>query len=83
MGKPIHLDSAMINNTRPSCVKVKVQEDLATKLPEYVKLEVQSSKTNEATIQKVKMQYDILPKYCHTCKLQGHMKMSVEACIRN
>ncbi|KAH0665012.1 hypothetical protein KY285_026218 [Solanum tuberosum] len=34
VGKPVQLDSATINKTRPSCVRVKVQVDLLAELPE-------------------------------------------------
>lgn len=44
VGKPLQLDMASINKTRPSCAKVKMLIDLLAKLP----------------------------KYCNTCKLQGH-----------
>lgn len=37
-----------------------------------MELEVINAKTNEAKVQKIYIQYDVLPKYCHTCKLQGH-----------
>ncbi|PHU03166.1 hypothetical protein BC332_28417 [Capsicum chinense] len=36
MGKPIQLYQATINKTKPSYATVKVQEDLAPKLPDYV-----------------------------------------------
>lgn len=40
--------------------------------PEYVKLEIENSKTQENKIIRVKIQYDGLPSYCMRCKLQGH-----------
>ncbi|KAH0705742.1 hypothetical protein KY285_010277 [Solanum tuberosum] len=40
IGKPIHLDNANINKTRPSCERVKVQVDLLGELPKFVELEV-------------------------------------------
>lgn len=72
MGKPIHLDLAIINKTRPSCGRVKVEVGLAAELPKLVEIEVFNNKTKESRIQAIKKQYDMLPKYCHTCKLQGH-----------
>lgn len=60
----------MINKTHPSCTKIKVQVDLATNLPAYTELEVVNNKTDEINMQNVKIQYDTMPKYCHTCKLQ-------------
>ncbi|KAH0644547.1 hypothetical protein KY284_032431 [Solanum tuberosum] len=43
VGKPLHLDMATINKTRPSCVRVKIQ-------------------------------YDMLPKYCKECRMKRHNK---------
>lgn len=72
IGNPIHLVIAAMNKTRPSCARVKVQVDLAAKLPDFINLEVVNSKTQATRIQKIKIQYDMLSKYFHTCKIQGH-----------
>ncbi|KAH0693022.1 hypothetical protein KY285_020119 [Solanum tuberosum] len=36
VGKPLQLDLANINKTRPSCARVKVQVDLLAEKPEFV-----------------------------------------------
>lgn len=74
-GNSIRLDMYMINRTHPSCAKVKSQVDFATKIHDCVKFELLNSKTNETRVQKVKIQYNILQKYCHTCKLQVHVEV--------
>ncbi|WMV08623.1 hypothetical protein MTR67_002008 [Solanum verrucosum] len=75
VGKPIHLDKATINNTRPSCARVKVQVDLAADLPRQVEIEVVDNKHNMVRMVAITVQYDVLPKYCKTCKLQGHSEV--------
>ncbi|KAH0714657.1 hypothetical protein KY284_007562 [Solanum tuberosum] len=72
VGKPLYLDMATINKTRPSCARVKVQVNLMANLPKRVEIEVINPETKNTRIEKIKIQYDFLPKYCHTCKLQGH-----------
>ncbi|KAK4737031.1 hypothetical protein R3W88_000728 [Solanum pinnatisectum] len=72
IGKPLHFDSATINKTRPSCARVKVQVDLLADLPKFVELEIVNEAAETSRIEKVKVQYDMLPKYCKECKLQGH-----------
>ncbi|KAG5586096.1 hypothetical protein H5410_046530 [Solanum commersonii] len=72
VGKPVQLDLATINKTRPSCARVKVQVDLIENLPEWVEIKVISSGKQSTRIEKIKIQHDLLPKYCRTCKLQGH-----------
>ncbi|XP_049364228.1 uncharacterized protein LOC125828976 [Solanum verrucosum] len=72
IGKPLQLDSATINKTRPSCARVKVQVDLLCDLPNFVELEVVNEVAATSRIERIKVQYDMLPKYCKECKLQGH-----------
>ncbi|KAG5586058.1 hypothetical protein H5410_046492 [Solanum commersonii] len=60
--KPLHLDLVTINKTRPSCATVK----------ELVDLEVVNEASNTTRVEKVQVQYDMLPKYCNECKLQGY-----------
>ncbi|KAH0666513.1 hypothetical protein KY285_027719 [Solanum tuberosum] len=75
VGKPLRLDVATINKTRPSCARVKVQVNLLADLPKVIELEVRNEDTKTSRVEKVKIQYDFLPKYCQTCKLQGHPEM--------
>ncbi|KAM3221779.1 hypothetical protein P3L10_021049 [Capsicum annuum] len=72
VGKPIPLDMATINKTRPSCAKVKVQVDLLASFPEFVEIGIVNSITKVSRVEKVKIQYDYMPKYCQKCMLQGH-----------
>ncbi|KAF3634444.1 hypothetical protein FXO37_26490 [Capsicum annuum] len=72
--KPLHLDSATINKTRPSCARVKVQLDWLAEKPEFVHMEMEDSNSQENKIMKVKIQYDELPSYCKRYKLQRHSK---------
>ncbi|XP_060202164.1 uncharacterized protein LOC132630616 [Lycium barbarum] len=74
VGKPLLLDMATINKTRPNCARVKVQLDLLLDLPKFVMMEIKDDQTKEVNVMKVKIQYDHLPKYCTECKLQGHAK---------
>ncbi|KAH0706313.1 hypothetical protein KY285_012270 [Solanum tuberosum] len=39
VGKPLQLDLATINKTRPSCARVKVQMDLLDEKPEVVQMQ--------------------------------------------
>lgn len=72
IGKPIHLDMATVNKTRPSYARVKGQVDIMVDLSKYVKIEIENSTTKEARVEKVKIQYDFLPKYCKRCMPQRH-----------
>ncbi|KAH0776717.1 hypothetical protein KY290_008128 [Solanum tuberosum] len=65
---------ATTNKTRPSCTRVKVQVDLMSEFPKFVELEVVNEETKTSRVEKVHIQYDMLPKYCKLCKLQGHTK---------
>ncbi|WMV47242.1 hypothetical protein MTR67_040627 [Solanum verrucosum] len=72
IGKPIQLDNATINKTRPSCARVKVQVDLLGELPTMVELEITDPIKNTSRVEKVRVIYDMLPKYCKKCRLQSH-----------
>lgn len=41
-------------------------------LPKYVNVEIVNLIRKEPRVEKVKIQYDFLPKYCKRCILQGH-----------
>ncbi|KAH0711869.1 hypothetical protein KY289_007828 [Solanum tuberosum] len=60
VGKPLYLDMATINKTRPSCARVKVQVNLMANLPKRVEIEVINPETKNTRIEKIKIQYDIL-----------------------
>ncbi|XP_060183026.1 uncharacterized protein LOC132612979 [Lycium barbarum] len=72
VGKPLHLDMATINKTRPNFARLKVLVDLGAKLPKVVNMNITDEKNGKSRLIKVQIQYDVLPKYCKRCKLQGH-----------
>ncbi|KAH0644843.1 hypothetical protein KY284_032727 [Solanum tuberosum] len=72
VGKPLQLDMATINKTRPSCARVKVQVDILGEFPKFVEMEIINEATKESRLENVRIQYDMLPKYCKQCKVQGH-----------
>ncbi|KAH0641847.1 hypothetical protein KY289_032821 [Solanum tuberosum] len=61
-----------INKTRPRCVRVKVQVDLLSNFPKFVELEVVNENAQTSRVERFKIQYDMLPKYCKECRMQGH-----------
>ncbi|KAG5585572.1 hypothetical protein H5410_046006, partial [Solanum commersonii] len=68
VGKPLHLDMATINKTRPSCARVNVQVDLLVVFSKFVETKIVNEDTKESRIERVKIHYDMLPKYCLHCK---------------
>ncbi|KAH0743100.1 hypothetical protein KY290_031093 [Solanum tuberosum] len=68
VGKPLHLDMATINKTRPSCARVKVQVYLLCDFPKHVEMEIINAAKKKSRLEKVKIQYYMLPKYCKQCK---------------
>ncbi|XP_070019834.1 uncharacterized protein [Nicotiana sylvestris] len=72
VGKPLHLDMATINKTRPSCARVKVLVDLLVDLPKKVRMDIINEANGTTRSEWVNIQYDMLPKYYKNCKLQGH-----------
>uniref|UniRef100_A0A0V0ITN9 Putative ovule protein n=1 Tax=Solanum chacoense TaxID=4108 RepID=A0A0V0ITN9_SOLCH len=71
VGKPLQLDMATLNKTRPSCARVKVEVDLMGEFPTRINVGMRK-KTGEVVEKWVPIKYDYVPKYCKTCKLQGH-----------
>ncbi|XP_059281156.1 uncharacterized protein LOC132034819 [Lycium ferocissimum] len=72
VGKPLHLDLATINKTRPSCARVKVLVDLASDPPKTVHMDIEDENTRLVRDVEVNISYDYLPKYYFECKLQGY-----------
>lgn len=72
VGKPLHLDMATINKTRPSCTRLKVLVDFLAELPKKVRMDIKNDVTGETRTEWVKINYDFLPKYCKECKIQDH-----------
>ncbi|KAG5572293.1 hypothetical protein H5410_062059 [Solanum commersonii] len=74
VGKPLQLDQATINQSRPSCAKVRVLVDLAPSLPKAVVVNILDAMTGKLKSDKIPIKYDYIPKYCSECKIQGHTK---------
>ncbi|KAK4337527.1 hypothetical protein RND71_042014 [Anisodus tanguticus] len=70
VGKPIAIDAATLNKTRPSCARVKVEADLLQEHPQKYNIQIMNGEEMETISYKIR--YDFLPKYCSTCMLQGH-----------
>lgn len=51
-----------------------MQVDLFDVLPEFVEIEIKGKGENSSRVLKIRVEYDILPKYCKRCKMQGHNK---------
>ncbi|KAG5632480.1 hypothetical protein H5410_004197 [Solanum commersonii] len=72
VGKPLTVDMATKNQTRPSCARVKIEVDLTAKLPERVKINEEDDITGHIEYKWIKVQYDYIPKYSEECCLQGN-----------
>lgn len=72
IGKPIYVDAATTNKTRPSCARVKIQVDLLGDLPDCVEIEIKNKENVTTRVVKIRVEYDILLKYYKKCKLLGH-----------
>uniref|UniRef100_M1B2P1 DUF4283 domain-containing protein n=1 Tax=Solanum tuberosum TaxID=4113 RepID=M1B2P1_SOLTU len=62
VGKPLQLDMATINKTKPSCARVKVQVNLLENLPTQVIMEIADDDKGELRKEVVKIKYNFLPK---------------------
>ncbi|KAK4733286.1 hypothetical protein R3W88_007547 [Solanum pinnatisectum] len=72
VGKPLTVDMATKNQTRPSCARVKIEVDLTATLPQRVKINEKDDNMGQIKSKWIKVQYDYIPKYCTECCLQGH-----------
>jgi len=72
VGKPLHVDMATKNKSRPSCAKIKVKVDLLRDFPKRINVGVKKDSSGEIISKWINIKYDYMPKYCKTCKLQGH-----------
>ncbi|WMV20831.1 hypothetical protein MTR67_014216 [Solanum verrucosum] len=71
VGKPLQVDMATKNQTRPSCARVKVEVDLLGEFPKRINIGVRKQ-SGEVVEKWIRIKYDYVPKYCVTCRLQGH-----------
>ncbi|KAH0749082.1 hypothetical protein KY290_028314 [Solanum tuberosum] len=71
VGKPLQVDMATRNQTRPSCARVKIEVDLLREFPKKIKIGMRI-KIDKVVEKWVKIKYDYVPKYCQTCMIQGH-----------
>ncbi|XP_015169512.1 uncharacterized protein [Solanum tuberosum] len=71
VGKPLQVDLAMRNQTRPSCARVKVEVDLLSDFPKRINVGMRK-KLGEVCETWIRIKYDYVPKYCKNCKIQGH-----------
>ncbi|KAF3653375.1 putative phospholipid hydroperoxide glutathione peroxidase [Capsicum annuum] len=72
LGKPLTVDMATRNQTRPSCARVKVEVNLVAKLSHRVKINEENDTTGEIKSKWTQIQYDYMPKYCKECCQQGY-----------
>lgn len=71
-GKPIAVDKATQDRTRPSTARVKVIIDLLEKHSNRVRLQFLEKELGKIIEHYQKIVYDNLPLYCTHCKHQGH-----------
>ncbi|KAK4706968.1 hypothetical protein R3W88_033478 [Solanum pinnatisectum] len=71
VGKPVQVDLATSNKTRPSCARVKVEVDLMGDFPKRVNVGIKK-RIGKIMAKWITIKYDYLLKYCKHCKLQGH-----------
>lgn len=71
VGKPLQVDIATKNKTRPSCARTKVDVDLMGEFPKQIKIGIK--KDGAEVLEKwIPIKYDYVSKYCKTCSIQGH-----------
>ncbi|KAH0695937.1 hypothetical protein KY289_013419 [Solanum tuberosum] len=63
VGKPLVIDKFMNNQTRPSCVRVKVEIDPLKELPKRIQINCVDEETGTVRSKWKTIQYDYLPKY--------------------
>lgn len=66
------MDLVTQNGTRPSCAKVKVEVNLLSTFPQRIKIVEEEDETGPEESKWIKIRYNYMPKYCKTCKKQGH-----------
>lgn len=71
VGKPLQVDTATRNKTRPSCVRVKVEVDLLGEFPKKINIGVRNKAIGEIKEKWIDIKYDYMFKYYKKCKVQG------------
>ncbi|XP_070020640.1 uncharacterized protein [Nicotiana sylvestris] len=71
-GKPLAIDKATQEKSRPSTTRVKVELDLLGKLPQILRIKFVDEKFGMVIEHLQKFVYDNLPLYCICSKRQGH-----------
>ncbi|XP_070003072.1 uncharacterized protein [Nicotiana sylvestris] len=72
VGKPLAIDKATQEKSRPSTARAKVELDLLGKPPQNLKIKFVDEKYGKVIEHLQKFVYDNLPLYCTCCKPQGH-----------
>ncbi|KAH0687914.1 hypothetical protein KY290_019577 [Solanum tuberosum] len=82
-GKPIAIDKATQDKSRPSTARVKVEIDLLANLPHRMRIQYVDQKTGKSVEQFQKFVYDNLSFYCNFCKHQGHNESDCRLLLGN
>lgn len=72
VGKPIAVDKATKDRTRPSTARVKVLINLLDNHPKKIKIKILDTKSGKMIENDQQIIFDSLPKYCTLCSHQGH-----------
>ncbi|XP_070028939.1 uncharacterized protein [Nicotiana sylvestris] len=72
VGKPLVVDKATQDRTRPGTARVKVLLDLLAKHPKRVRINIVDKNSGKLVEHYQEIVYDNLPKYCTCCNNQGH-----------
>lgn len=60
MGKPLMIDMTTKNQITPRCAKVKVEVDLAAKLPQWIRINKKDDNTRALKSKWIKIQYNYM-----------------------
>ncbi|KAG5570996.1 hypothetical protein H5410_060762 [Solanum commersonii] len=83
VGKPIAIDKATQDKSRPSIARVKVELDLLANFPHRMRIQYVDQKIGKSVEQFQKFVYDNMPFYCNFCKHQGHNKSECQLLLGN
>ncbi|KAH0773825.1 hypothetical protein KY290_010962 [Solanum tuberosum] len=83
VGKPIAIDKATQDKSRPSTARVKVELDLLANFPHRMRIQYVDQKIGKSVEQFQKFVYDNLPFYCNFCKNQGHNESECQLLLGN